>query len=196
MRVASRSTMTSWSAATGQPSCQTVARAPARARRIAAIATPASSPSASSSRLIVGSEATAPNSSGWARSSAASAKQSPPSAIAKARSSTVLPGSWIDRAARHGPSCSDNPCAKPLTCAVCISSEAPVEEISDSRPAWTRNPPHRLRFTYGVPSRSSEIDLRQANFLKQDRHFRALHADQNPTLTKNRGLAGGEKETA
>ena len=54
------------------------------------------------SRLIVGSEATAPNTSGWARTTAASAKQSPPSAIATARSSTVLPGSCTDRAGRHG----------------------------------------------------------------------------------------------
>jgi len=45
------------------------------------------------SRLIVGSEATVPNSSDWARTTAASAKQSPPNAIATARSSTVLPGS-------------------------------------------------------------------------------------------------------
>ena len=63
--------------------------------------------------------------------SAASARQSPPSAIASATSSTVLPRSWIDRAARHDRSCRDSPMAKPLTCAVCISSDAPVEEISN-----------------------------------------------------------------
>ena len=45
------------------------------------------------SRLIVGSEATVPNSSDYARTTAAWAKQSPPNAIATAKSSTVLPGS-------------------------------------------------------------------------------------------------------
>ena len=116
------------------------------------------------SRLIVGSEATAPNNSGWARTSAASARQSPPSAIATARSSTVLPGSWIERATRHGRSCRDRPATKPLTCAVCMSSDAPVEEISDSLPDSSRNPPQRLRFTYGVPSRLQNMDPRQVTF--------------------------------
>ncbi len=115
------------------------------------------------SRLIVGSEATAPNNSGWARTSAASARQSPPSAIATARSSTVLPGSWIERATRHGRSCPDRPATKPLTCAVCMSSDAPAEEISDSLPDSTRNPPQRLRFTYGVPSRLQNMDPRTSH---------------------------------
>ena len=53
-------------------------------------------------RLIVGSEATTPNSSGWARTIATSAKQSPPSAIDMAISRTVLPGLWTERRARHG----------------------------------------------------------------------------------------------
>ncbi|SBS77934.1 hypothetical protein MHPYR_50101 [uncultured Mycobacterium sp.] len=38
-----------------------------------------------------------------------------------------------------------------------------------------------------MPSRLQRIDPRQANFLKQDRHFRALHASQPATFTKDRG---------
>jgi len=139
------------------------------------------------SRLIVGSEATAPNSSGWARSSAASAKQSPPRAIVTARSNTVLPGSWTVRAARHDRSCRDSPRVKPLSCAVCNSSDAPVEEINDSLPDSTRTPPQRLRFTYGVPSRLLNMTLDKSHVLKQDRHFRALHARRHPTFAKVRG---------
>ena len=43
-----------------------------------------------------------PNNADWARTNAASARQSSPSAIVTARSSTVLPGSCTDRASRHG----------------------------------------------------------------------------------------------
>ena len=46
---------------------------------------------------------------GWARTTATSAKQSPPSAIATTRSSTVLPGSCTDRAGRHGLNARERP---------------------------------------------------------------------------------------
>ena len=69
-----------------------------------------------------------------------------------ARSSTALPGSWVDRADRHGDNSRDNPSLKPLTRAACNNNAAPPEEISDSLPASTRTPTAtRLRFTYGVP---------------------------------------------
>lgn len=45
-------------------------------------------------RETVGSEATDPNTAGSARSIAMSARQSPPSATANARSTSILPGSW------------------------------------------------------------------------------------------------------
>jgi len=147
-----------------------------------------SSPRPSISRLIVGSEATAPNNSGWARSTATSAKQSPPSAIVTARSSTVLPGSCTDRAGRHDARPRERPAAKPLTAAVCSSNDPPADEISDSPPASTRTrEPERIFFTYGVPFSLQNLDLRQAKFLKQDRHFRALHAHHQPHVTKDRG---------
>ena len=53
------------------------------------------------SRETTGSEATGPNSSGCARSIATSARQSPPSASATARSVTIFPGLCTARAGRH-----------------------------------------------------------------------------------------------
>jgi hypothetical protein len=150
--VASRSTTTGPVIGTGERCPQTLARAAARAPRIAVIAATESSPRASMSRLIVGSEATVPNNSDWARTTAASARQSPPSAIATARSSTVLPGSCTDRASRHGLNARDSASVNPPTAAACSSIAAPPDEISDSRPDSIRTtPPQRLRFTYGVP---------------------------------------------
>ena len=74
-------------------SCHARARAAARAVSIAASAAGASAASASIVRDTVGSEATGPNTPGSDRSSAMSARQSPPSASVTARSSTTLAGS-------------------------------------------------------------------------------------------------------
>ena len=149
------------SSAKGVRRAHTAARAVALAARIAAIAAIASagfSAKVSIRRLTVGSEATAPNSSGWARTTAMSARQSPPSAIATARSNTVLPGSWTDRAARHGAKPSDKAVASPLPRAVDSNIAAPAEEISDSPPDSTRTPePAGIAFTYGVPFRLGVI---------------------------------------
>src|SRR6476660_8170282 len=136
---------------TGERLPQTVARAAARAPRIAVITAAESSPRVSMSLLIVGSEATAPNNSGWARMTAASARQSPPSAIVTARFSTVLPGSCTDRAGRHGLNACESSLASPLTWADSSNSAAPADEINDSPPDSTTTPPQRLGFTYGVP---------------------------------------------
>src|SRR6476660_742584 len=136
---------------TGERLPQTVARAAARAPRIAVITAAESSPRVSMSLLIVGSEATAPNNSGWARMTAASARQSPPSAIVTARFSTVLPGSCTDRAGRHGLNACESSLASPLTWADSSNSAAPADEINDSPPDSTPTPPQRLGFTYGVP---------------------------------------------
>ena len=98
-----------------------------------------------------------PNNADWARTNAASARQSSPSAIVTARSSTVLPGS--PTASRHGLNVRDSAPAKPLTAAVCSSIAAPPDQINDSRPDSTRTPrPQRLRFTYGVPFSSRDLD--------------------------------------
>ena len=64
---------------------------------------PAAGPPASAltSRDTTGSDATGPASSGCSRSTAISARQSPPSATAAARSATIFPGSCTARGARH-----------------------------------------------------------------------------------------------
>src|SRR6476469_10636377 len=103
------------------------------------------------SLLIVGSEATAPNNSGWARMTAASARQSPATAIVTARFSTVVPGSCTDRAGRHGLNACESSSASPLTWADFSNSAAPADEINDSPPDSTPTPPQRLGFTYRVP---------------------------------------------
>ena len=114
-------------------SAQARSRAAARAVRIARSARGASAASAATSRETTGSEATGPNSSGWARSTATSARQSPPNASATARSSTVFPGSCTARDGRHRPSPADRPAPSPVTRAVSVSSNAP---------AGTRSPYH------------------------------------------------------
>ena len=73
----------------------------ARALRIARSARGASVARAVTSRDTTGSEATGPASSGWERSTAISARQSPPSASAMTRSAMILPGSCTARGARH-----------------------------------------------------------------------------------------------
>ena len=172
----------------GERCDQTRARAAARAARSAAIASSGCSANASTSRLTVGSEATVPNNSGWARTTPMSARQSPPRPIATTRSRTVLPGSWTERAARHGANPSLSASASPLTRAVASSIAAPAEEISDSPPDSTRTPePAGITFTYGVPFRAADFDLRQAKFSKQDRHFRALRAERHLSHVKDRG---------
>src|SRR5262249_59268641 len=65
---------------------QTCALPISRAARIAFSAVGASAASVVISRETTGSEATGPNSSGWARSIATSARQSPPIETATARS--------------------------------------------------------------------------------------------------------------
>jgi hypothetical protein len=136
----------------------------------------------------VGSEATGPNNSGWARTTATSARQSPPKAIATARSSTVLPGSCLARGARHGTIATDSARDRPLAAAVPSSIDAPADESSDSLPDSTRTPkPAAIPFTYGGPFRSRFLDLRKPKFPLQDRHFRALRADNALSQTKDRG---------
>src|SRR4051812_42989545 len=103
-----------------------------------------------------------------------SARQSPPSAIATAKSNTVLPGSWTERPARHGASPSPRPFASPLTRAVASSIAAPAEDTSDSPPDSTRTPePAGIVFTYGVPFRSAPWTFDKPKNPKQDGHFRA-----------------------
>jgi hypothetical protein len=62
------------------------------------------------------------------------ARQSPPAAIATARSKTTLAGSWTANGLRHGANSADKAFVKALTDAVCSNNVAPDVEISDSPP--------------------------------------------------------------
>jgi len=64
--------------ASGRDRAHTAARAVARAARIAGSETSMSAASAATTRETVGSLATGPNTAGWARTAATSARQSPP----------------------------------------------------------------------------------------------------------------------
>ncbi len=87
-----------------RPPAPTPPPAPAPGRPAAGPAPRRRSPA--STRHAVGSEATAPNSSGWLRSTARSAIASPPSASITARSTATRPGSCPDRRCRNGASAS------------------------------------------------------------------------------------------
>ena len=63
---------------------------------------------------------------GWARTTATSAKQSPPSATAIARSSSTLPGSWPARSARHGASAADRLPLQPRSAALARRTPRPT----------------------------------------------------------------------
>jgi hypothetical protein len=91
--ISGASALIAWSGACSPASRHTRARAATRAASIAANARGTSAASVSIVRDTVGSEATSPNTVGSARSSAMSAKQSPPSASDIARSQITLPGS-------------------------------------------------------------------------------------------------------
>jgi hypothetical protein len=137
---------------TGRRRHHTRWRASARAARIAANAASTSPANVLNSRDTVGSEATSPNRPGWARTTAISAAQSPPRPTAVARSTTTLPGSWTARPTRQGASAADSARSSPEQRIVCLSSNPPDEETSDSRAGSRPTPGTGLRFTYGVPS--------------------------------------------
>jgi hypothetical protein len=105
-------------------------RAVARALRIARSARGASAARAVTSRETTGSEATGPASSGWARSTAISARQSPPRASATTRSATIFPGSCTARGARHRASPADSSRPRPVTRAASNSNSAPAWDTS------------------------------------------------------------------
>ena len=87
-------------------------------------------PARLTSREITGSEATGPASSGWARSTATSARQSPPSASVMTRSAMIFPGSCTARGARHRASPPDRPWPRPVTRAASASSNTPAWDTS------------------------------------------------------------------
>lgn len=123
-RVASRSMISGWyssmssSGARSPAADHAAVRTAARAVSIADRAISASAARVAIKRDTVGSEATGPNTSGCARNWAMSARQSPPSANATARSSTILPGSWRDNGFRQGDRATDRASVNPVFSAV------------------------------------------------------------------------------
>ena len=116
------------------PASQARSRATARAPRIA------SSSSASIdliTRWAVLSEATAPNSASWSRSTPRSVTQSPPSAIATIRSRKTTPGSWAERRSRVGAIASESAAVSPSRSASSASRRAPAWETIPSASALT-----------------------------------------------------------
>ncbi|MGY3677790.1 hypothetical protein ACVWXU_001413 [Streptomyces sp. TE33382] len=89
-------------------------------------------------RETVGSEATGPNTAGSDRSTATSARQSPPSATARATSSRVLPGPCTARAFRHGVSAPDIAVSNPALRTVSTSSTPPACETTARPPPSVR----------------------------------------------------------
>jgi len=69
---------------------------------------------------------------------ATSARQSPPSATARATSSRILPGSCTARGLRHGVSAADIAVSRPDLRTVSTSSTAPACETTPRSPASTR----------------------------------------------------------
>ena len=127
-------------------SAQARSRAAARAARIASSARGPSAARDLTSRDTTGSDATGPARAGCSRSTAISARQSPPRATAAARSATILPGSWTARGARHRASPSDRPLAGPVTRIVSHSKTAPACETRPRPSADTITPAARALF--------------------------------------------------
>jgi hypothetical protein len=168
--VASRSMVTRPPSAPGAlspASVQARSRAAARAARIAFSACGRSPARALTSLETTGSDATGPASSGCSRSTAISARQSPPSAMAAARSAMIFPGSCTARGPRHRASPSDRPRPRPV---------ARIVSHSRTVPAWDTRPRpsadtvtlvlRALFFTGKVPSAGIEQDPRQALFFQ------------------------------
>jgi hypothetical protein len=166
--VASRSTVTSPPSPPGAScpaSAHTRSLAAARADRIAFSARGRSAARAATSRDTTGSDATGPARCGWSRSTAMSARQSPPSASAAARSATILPGSWTARGARHRSSACDRPRPRPVTR---IVSHSRTDPAWDTRPFPSDDTAtlavRALFFTWKVPTAGGGQDPRQALF--------------------------------
>ena len=153
--VASMSTVTSFPPAPGEASpasAQARSRAAARTARIAFSARGASAASRAISRETTGSEATGPDRPGCERSTAISARQSPPRATATARSAMTFPGSWTARGACHRCSPADSCRSRPVTFRTLVSRTAPDWEMIPVPSADTRIFGRAaVRFTWKVP---------------------------------------------
>ena len=86
-----------------------------------------------------------------------SARQSPPIAIATARSAMILPGSWVANGLRHRPSAVDNAVVRPVFSAVRSTTVAPAYDTTPVPEPSTDNNGYRDVDRNGAP-RSGPID--------------------------------------
>jgi hypothetical protein len=98
--------------------------------------------SAATSRDTSGSDATGPARAGCSRNTAISARRSPPSATAAARSATIFPGPCAARGARHRARPSDKPRPRIHTCTVrlpkcqrTVSTQCPLSNYAARKQA-------------------------------------------------------------
>ena len=167
-------------------------RAAARAARSAFSARAGVAASASISRDTVGSDATDPNSSGWARNIATSAKQSPPNANVTARSATTFPGSCTARGLRHPASPTDKPRSSPAARSVSVNSNAPAWATTpDPSPDTTTLAYRPVVFTRKVPSELARTGPLTSPIPPAQRHFSRVNdqagqiRDERPRLSLN-----------
>ncbi len=130
-------TVVSWSGACTPAAAHTRDLAAARAVLIATRAAGTSAASAVMVRDTVGSDATDPNTPASTRSTATSARQSPPSANDTARSRSTLPGSCTAPGRRHRASPVLNPTSRPAARIVSVSSTPPAWPTADTGPDAT-----------------------------------------------------------
>ena len=182
--VASRSTVTRPPSAPGAlppARAQARSRAAERAARTAFSARGRSPARALTSRDTTESDATGPARSGCSRSTAISARQSPPSATAAARSATIFPGSWTARGARQRARFADKPRLRPVTRIVSHSRTAPAWATTPRPSADTvTRLPRALFFTWKVPSARVRTGLSTSPILPGQRHFFHLYRRPGP----------------
>ena len=91
------------------------------------------------------------NRAGWARTTAMSAAQSPPSATAIAKSSSTFAGVMNRPPHPPGASAVDSALSSPEHRIVCVNSSPPEDDTNNLRAGSTTTTGTELRFTYRVP---------------------------------------------
>ena len=168
----------------------TTARDWARTWLIAASTRSASAARASITRDTVGSDATCPNTSGFVRSTAMSARQSPPTAVATARSSSTLPGSCTASGRRHRANAADSARSSRSVRIVSIRTTAPACDTNRDPVVSTRNrgyQPVDLP-TRRVPSPEREQRLQQSLFSLVRAPFVMINTAFNAIPRESAGL--------
>ena len=168
--VASKSKHSSASRSGPAPAVHAAARAAARAVRTSSRWTGSIR---SSTRHVVGIDATGPCRSWRSVSTAIPLIASAPSATATARSQNTRPGACSHRPWYVSASAAVTPSTNPVSAAISRSSPTPTCDTTPSPSAdtLTRRTP-LLRFTPEVPLHSVNLACRKSKFPKQERHFR------------------------